>query len=426
VCLLVLGGSHEAAADGWKIQLQSVKALGLGYAGRALAEDAATVWLNPAGMTRLEGDWSMTLGGVFLPFTLDYTDRGSLSVLGQPLSGPASTNGGSPASVPHMYVVHRVSDRWWIGGGLNFPHGLADDYEQLWVGRYHATKSELRVANLNAVAGMKVTDTVSIAAGLDVQRSTATLANMIDFGSFGAAVGLPLAPQAHDGRIELNSSDWAVGYDLSLAWQVSPALRFASTYRSEIEHTLQGVAEFVLPPSAGIFGAGGAFTVTDATASLPMPGELSGSVAYSFGPKWIVVGDVTWTNWSPFERLTVTFENPAQAPLSQDAAYEDSIRSAIGVIYRTNATWTFRAGVLYEDTPVPDATRTPRLPEADNVGMSLGGSVRLNTTWDLDFSWSHLFPHDAPIRLVDPNAGLLYGDVRWKTDALAVGLNARF
>src|SRR5688572_3174282 len=91
-CFL-LGGSADVWADGWKIQLQGVKALGLGYAGRAVAEDASTVWFNPAGMTNLDRRCTITLGSPVITYKLDYTDLGSLSLLGQRLTGPTSSNG---------------------------------------------------------------------------------------------------------------------------------------------------------------------------------------------------------------------------------------------------------------------------------------------------------------------------------------------
>ena len=47
---------------------------------------------------------------------------------------------------------------------------------------------------------------------------------------------------------------------------------------------------------------------------------------------------------------------------------------AVGVIYRASDTWELRTGALYETTPVPDATRTPRLPEGNHAGFSAGAS----------------------------------------------------
>jgi long-chain fatty acid transport protein len=157
-----------------------------------------------------------------------------------------------------------------------------------------------------------------------------------------------------------------------------------------------------------------------------MPHEISGSVAYDINKQWVVVGDLTWTNWSRFEQLTVTFDNPAQPAIMQAANYANRFRGAGGVAYRVNERWTIRGGGLYEATPVPDSTRTPRLPEVNNAGFCVGGTLRMTPSWDFDFSWSHLIPHDAPLHLVDPAAGLLDGSVRWRTDAVGFGVSARF
>jgi long-chain fatty acid transport protein len=428
VLVMLLPGAPDAAADGWKVQLTGVKSLGLGYAGRAVPEDATIVWFNAAGMTELDTRWSVTFGGAAIPFTLDYSDLGSRSVLGQGLTGSTTSNGGQGAFVPHAYVVRRMGDRWRLGVGFNAPYGLGDDYGGTWVGRYHATESTLSVGNFSSAIAVRINDRFSLGFGLDVQRAAATLANRLDFGSFGAVLGLPLMPQGVDGGIEFKATNWGVGFDVSVASQLTSKARLAVTYREQVKHTLEGDATFDVPAAAALLTATGAFRTTGAKAELPMPRELSLATAVDIGPrgKWVLVADLTWTDWSQFETLTLTFNNPAQQTVAQNANFADSIRLAGGVIYRATSRWTFRAGGLYEKTPVPDATRTPRLPEENNLGFALGGTWRLRNGWDLDFSWSHLIPHDASIRLADPAAGTLVGTVRWRTDSIAIGTSFRF
>jgi len=166
VLVLAAGSVSTASADGWKVQLTGVKALGLGYAGRAAVEDATIVWFNAAGMTELVSPWTVTFGGAAIPFALDYSDLGSRSVLGQPLTGPAATNGGRGALVPHAFVVRAVGERWRLGGGFNAPYGLSDDYGEAWVGRYHASESTLQVANFSAAVAVQLTKRVSVGLGI--------------------------------------------------------------------------------------------------------------------------------------------------------------------------------------------------------------------------------------------------------------------
>ncbi len=43
--------------------------------------------------------------------------------------------------------------------------------------------------NLNPTIAVKVHERLSLGVGFDIQHSSATLANRLDFGSFGAAMG---------------------------------------------------------------------------------------------------------------------------------------------------------------------------------------------------------------------------------------------
>ena len=119
---IILLGSRNILADGWKVQLQGVKALGVSFAGRSvILDDASTVWFNPAGMTRLKKRWVITTAAPLVTYSLDYTDGGSSSALGQALTGPAGVDGGTTSAVPHFYAAGRLSDRVSLGVGVNFP-----------------------------------------------------------------------------------------------------------------------------------------------------------------------------------------------------------------------------------------------------------------------------------------------------------------
>ena len=65
-----------------------------------------------------------------------------------------------------------------------------------------------------------------------------------------------------------------------------------------------------MPPPAAPLTSTGAFQSGPATTVLPMPRELSVATAIDVGTsgKWKVVGDFTWSNWSQFQALAVSFE----------------------------------------------------------------------------------------------------------------------
>jgi long-chain fatty acid transport protein len=428
VMIAMLCRPHEARADGWKIQLQGGKALGAAYAGRSvLFDDASVTWFNPSGMTALDGDWTLSAAAPLITYQLDYQDTGSFSVLGQALQGDASPDGGTTAAVPHVYLVKRLNARWRLGFGFNAPYGLGTNYGETWVGRYHATETTLTVFNLNPSLAVRLNDRVSLGFGLDVQRSTATLANMIDFGSVGAALGLPLAPQGHDGKVEFKGSDWAAGFDVSVWAGLTEDMRLGVAYRSQIDHTLSGTADFTVPSEAAALTAGGVlFADTGARTILPMPHELSISASHQPDDEWLLLGDFTWTRWSVFRQLLLVFDNTAQLPVRQAADWDDGIRLAIGARRRIDARWSVRAGLAYETVPVPDETRTPRLPEDDNTWLSAGATYASAGRWSLDFYFSHLITPDAPLLVRDPAAGQLDGTVHWRLNVFGAAINVGF
>ena len=428
VALLVTIAIGEVSADGWKIQLMGGKNLGTSHAGRSvLAEDASAVWFNPASIAWLPGEGQLTAGAPIITYTLDFHDGGSRSVIGQQLTGETTQNGGQTAPVPHLYYARAINERWRFGFGFNAPYGLGSDYGETWVGRYHATETLLRVFNINPAIAVRLNDAFALGFGLDVQRSQGVLANMIDFGSIGLASGLPLRPQAADGKIEFTGSDWAVGFNAGLRWQASSRTAVGVAYRSKTEHSLRGTADFTVPEAAAALTAGGrVFADTEAEVTLPMPHELSVSASHNVSERWTLLGDVTWSQWSSFKQLLVTFENPLQPTVQQPADWRDTTRVAVGARGVLNDRWTLRTGVAYEMAPIPDATRTARLPEDNHTWLSGGATYVGSNRWSLDFSFSHIITPDAPIRLTDSAAGLLLGDVHWRVNVAGVGLNWRF
>ncbi|MGH9382812.1 MAG: OmpP1/FadL family transporter [Vicinamibacterales bacterium] len=427
VLFLALAAS-DVAADGWKIQLMGGKGLSSSYAGRSvLAEDASAVWFNPAAIAWLPGEAQLTAGAPIISYQLDFHDSGSRSLLGQSLSGDKTRNGGKTAAVPHVYFATALSDRWRFGFSFNAPYGLGTNYGETWVGRYHATETTLTVFNINPALAVRLNDAVALGFGLDVQRSQAVLANRIDFGSIGAASGLPLSPQGHDGKVEFTGSDWAAGFNAGLRWQASRRTAVGIAYRSQIEHALRGTADFTVPAAAGALTAGGrVFSDTEAEVILPMPHELSVSASHDLNRRWTLLGDATWTRWSSFKELRVTFENPAQPTIQQPANWRDSKRVAVGAKGALTDRWSFRTGAAYETAPVPAATRTPRLPEENHTWLSAGATYAGSNRWSFDAHVSHLITPDAAVSLTDPAAGQLIGDVHWRLTVAGVSVTRRF
>jgi len=425
LCGLTLFAAVSLHAAAWKLEVQGGRALGSAYSG-GLVRDASTVWFNPAGMTQLDVS-TVTAGAPVIDLSIKYRDGVSTSLLGQPLTGPRTREGGALVAVPHLYYVRPIGERLRFGFGFNTPFGLGTDYGEKWVGRYQAVETRFVLYNLNPSLAWKISDRLSAGAGVNLQYVDAAFSTMIDFGSIGFASGLPLKPQQHDGKVEVKGHDSAVGYNAGIIWQPLDATRVGVAYRSETHADIRGTARFDVPAEAQLLTAGGSlFQKTGARTSLLMPQAWSFDVRHDLTPRLTLLGDATWTRWSPYKQLAITFDNPKQPPVEQATEWNDTWRTSAGAEYRLSDRLTARAGYAVEQSPVPGATREPRVPEADHTWYTAGATWSLSSRTDVDFFLVHLTTDRASIAVSSPLAGSLDGRAEWNIWTVGVSASRRF
>ena len=446
-CGFALAGlAGQTAASGFALIEQSVPNMGTAYAGgSAMAEDASVVFFNPAGMSLL-GRNEVSAGLHYVVPGADFSNRGSYVnpalTGGVPVPGSlpgANDDGGKSALVPTLFWVHGLNERTTFGLGINAPFGQATEYKEDWVGKYHAIESEVKTININPSLAYQVNDRLSLGLGISAQYLEAKLTNAVDFGTVcaGSPASAPfcgafgVAPLSTDGAADVEGDSWGWGFNLGLAYQMTDATRLGAAYRSQISHDLDGDAKFTVPANfQALLGAAGssAFQNTSASAGIDLPQTLSLSLLHQVNPQWTVMGDLTWTGWSSFEELKIEYDNPAQPDTVQPENWNDTWRVAAGASYRHNPTWTFRGGLAYDQTPVPNKEdRTPRIPGNSRTWLALGLGYNFSDTISLDVGYAHLFVADTKIDNTDEATGhQLVGDYDNTVDILSAQLNWRY
>jgi long-chain fatty acid transport protein len=135
-----------------------------------------------------------------------------------------------------------------------------------------------------------------------------------------------------------------------------------------------------------------------------------------------------WTNWSRFRDLVLRFED-GRAPFVTEQRWRDTWSLAAGTEYRATDALTLRAGIAWDKSPVPEETRTPRIPDANRYLLSGGVSWQVRHNVTLSAAYTHIFIDDAQVRLTDPGSGPyprgnLNADYRASVDVVSV--QARF
>ena len=241
--------SGTATASGFALIEQNASGLGNAYAGgSASAEDASTIFFNPAGMSQIKGRQFVVAGNLIKP-SVKFSNNGSFALLGTDNGGDA----GSLALVPNFYYVADINEQWKYGVGVNSPFGLETEYSSTWIGRNLAIKSELQTVNINPSVSYKMSDKVSLGVGINAQYAKAELTKA------GGALG----------EVKVTGDDWAYGGNIGVLIQANNDLRVGAAYRSSIKHTLKGDVSF---SAASAFNGG-------VSADLEVPDSFSISCA---------------------------------------------------------------------------------------------------------------------------------------------------
>lgn len=432
---MVLACAGIASAAGFALIEQSVSGLGNAFSGGAAAsDDASTIYFNPAGMTNLKGSQA-TVGLHLIKPTAKFKNEGSTAFTGQALTGGNGGDSGALGAVPNIYYATELDSGVVVGVGVNVPFGLTTEYDEDWVGRYHAIKSALQTVNINPSVAYKFGDILSIGLGLNVQKLDAELSSAMDFGGILYAKGFaPVAAvQNMDGKLVLEGDSIAYGLNGGLLIEFTKDTTVGVAYRSGMTHHVEGTADFSGTPAA--FAAAGMFTDGDVEATANLPATFSISAKHRLTPKLVVMADATHTNWSSFKELRFEFDDNTKDGVTTEA-WEDAWRGSLGATYAASDDAVLRFGVAYDQTPIPSSYyRTPRIPGADRVWFTLGGGFKLSDTISLNAAYAHLIVKDPKmnktIDMTDPDdenlfRGNLKGTYEASVDIASVQLNYQF
>ena len=168
---LVYGGTASAAA--FQLLEQNASGLGVAYAGSAaVADNASTIYYNPAGMTLLPGR-NVSVGIAAVGPSYKFRNEGSVG-----LTGGNGGDAGNWGVLPNAYLSWQVAPEWFVGLGVSSPFGLQTKYDDnKWIGRYSSLKSEIRTVNLNPSVAYKATDKLSLGFGLNYQKINAEMSS---------------------------------------------------------------------------------------------------------------------------------------------------------------------------------------------------------------------------------------------------------
>ncbi len=354
--LAMLAPPAPALASGLHLHEQGTALMGSAHVGQAaIANDAATAYYNPAGMTRLEGN-QLVVGAQYIGLSSEFSRSA-----GTTTAGGNGGDSGVPGGSPGFFYSHSLSPDVKAGISLTAPFGLALEYDRDWAGRYYVQDVALQTINLNPALGYRLNPWLSVGGGVSFAYAHYYARQAIN----NALDGGP------DGVANFDTDDVAMGFNLGVLVEPRPGSRIGFAYRSGVDHGLKGDVTFYnVGPSLRAAG----LTGDRLQADLSLPDSAILSVYQEVMPGLAVLGELGWENTSVVEVTVLRFNGGGADVTPRD--WHDTYRLGVGLRYEATPLWTLMTGVSYDSSPVRTATRTPDLPNDAQLRLGLGAQYK--------------------------------------------------
>jgi long-chain fatty acid transport protein len=371
---------------------------GAGYAARA--QDASTVFTNPAGMIRII-DSQFLFGIQPMYGDLDFDRDRNTTVSGG--------DGGNPVGwIPSgsAFYVHSLSPDLKVGAGLLGYFGLSADYGSKWLGRYQVVAPALMGLTLMPAAAYRISDQFSVGAGLNAMYGMMSAEVMVN----NVQDSLP------DGRLEVEDETWGFGGEFGVLYEPCPGTRFGLTYMTPVD------LDFSASPKFRNLGPGfdaiiDRSDLRSLDLAVTVPQSLMASFYHELDDRFALLGNVGWQDWSRFGKFGVEVASADPKSLTVDMNYRDTWHFALGTQYRPAPEWVFSCGVAYDTSMMKDRDRTAGVPPGAAWRIGLGAQYELSDACTLGFAYGLVYSSNLPI---DQERGPLSGRVSGEFERMLI------
>ena len=383
--VMAVCAASAAHAAGFMLTEQSAGALGRAYAGVGVdGTDLSGVYYNPATMTLHPGT---AIQAGFVAVGLDLAFEG---VDNQTGTNRITENGQyNTQAIPHGYISHQLNDSMWVGLAMTVPFGMGTEYDDNWDWGNRGISAEVLTFDFNPNVAWKVSDKLSIGAGMSIQYAAADLKMRHDLKKGAPQYG------SFDSEIDADSIAW--GFNVGLMWSPLENLRFGLSYRSKVSHHADG--DLTLDNLNDPYNQVGSkwpylSGSHDASASLSTPAWAMATAAWDVNDLLSLYATFRWTDWSSFDELTIDGGSIGGEALGDTITnkWQDTYLVSVGADLRFTNWWTFRAGIGYETSVIDNPRyRTTIIPDADRWWFALGSSFKATDNMQIDVSaaWLH-------------------------------------
>lgn len=337
--------SHSAAT-----LVPEMSHLNLGTAGAGsavLAEGASTAYSNPAAMSEMD-QAHLAINMAMMNLGIEYQDDRDTSL--------NSADAGGLQPYGSLYAITPIDERIRLGLSLVATGGSGLDYGNDYAGKVGLNDLQLSVMQFNPSLSYKVNPHLSLGIGIQIDRA-----------SFEQTL---LAEKA-----TLESTSYALGYNLGVTYLPSSKHQFGITYRSKMEHDLEG--EFLFLDQK----ANSQIELINASRV-----ELSGY--HQLNEPIALVWSIGREFWSENEQTSIDL---GDIELTKPRGFKDVWFASLGSKVTLSNKFVMDFGIGYVSSPLDESSlQSPDLPVDVQIRYGFGGRYQWDKSTSLNLYYSYV------------------------------------
>jgi long-chain fatty acid transport protein len=423
--LAAVAAPASVLAGGFSLNEQSASQMGVANAGAAAnPENATTVLFNPAGMSQLSGT-NISFGAAVLDIDAEAKSGAkAVNQLGGDVEGSRGGDIADPAVLPNFYLTHEINDSIDVGFGIHAPYGLAADYDNDFVGRYFADKTELTAIAFTPSIAINNGKGLSMGATLNIMYAEGRLSKFQDIRGGLVQRGLPpaqangLATQYEQAfgapYADIEGDDVAINFRVGFLYELSEQTQIGLTAQTGTEFELEGEIElegYPAPSAQSPFGLAPQTLTENVTVPLAIPESATLGLRHRLTDNVTLLAGATYARWSRFEELDINSREGQSGEVSAEIGrvgdmpithiteeWKNTWQFNVGGIWQATPEWALKAGYAFDESPV-DQYVTARIPSEDRHWLTLGTQWKdVQSGWTVDVAVGTLiFADDAKV-----------------------------
>lgn len=381
-------------AGGFALSGVGSRATAMGGAFRGLSDDASAMYWNPAGLAFQDG-LSMELGGTFVMPSAHWE---SPNPNGTGLRDGKTDSEKALKAFPNAFITLATHPKLKYGLGVFVPYGLGSEWDLFdtppvpsWTDfPEKEISSSIAVFDVHPTIAYQILPNLSAGAGFSIMYGS------IDLAKFGRSEN----PAFHLNTTKLSGTGFGYGANMGLMFKPTSCLALGLTGKLPAKIKMKGDTK---SDDWNIVDASFLNSLFDTETTLNIPAEAAVGISFGGIRNLVLNLDYAYTMWDVMDKVTLELATP-MGTLEKDLNFdwENTMRISLGGEYDLNGN-KLRAGVYFDQSPVPESTQTPALSDIGNkISANIGyGRMIGPVGLDLNFQYVNFAQREVKTQSAD-------------------------